>query len=322
MIQTIGVLTSGGDSPGMNAAIRAVVKVGHKKGMRVFGIYDGYKGLIEDHMIELSDAQVSGIESHGGTILGSARLPEFKELEVQKKAVEILHKRGIQALVVIGGDGSYMGAQKLTNLGINCVGIPGTIDNDISSTDYTLGFDTAMNTITYCIDHLRDTSSSHHRCSVIEVMGNRCGDLTLMSGIGNGANLIVTPDHLMTYDQMVDEINYFHDVVGRKQVIVLIAEKMPEVNVQEAARIITEKTPYQAKWEILGRIQRGGAPSAFDRYLGASMGAYAVDRLAEGMGGIAVSIRNNSYTHFPIMEALSMKRPSREGIHQLIDLLK
>ncbi|MCR5079402.1 MAG: ATP-dependent 6-phosphofructokinase, partial [Bacilli bacterium] len=193
MIKNIGVLTSGGDAPGMNCAIRAVVRAGLKYNLGVYGIYDGYKGLVEGNIVPLDRHSVSDIISRGGTVLHTARLREFKEVSVRQKGVDNLKKFGIDALVVIGGDGSYMGAKKLTEMGINCVGLPGTIDNDIASTDYTIGFDTCLNTICDCVDKIRDTTESHQRCAVIEVMGNHCGDLAMFSGIAEGAEMIITP---------------------------------------------------------------------------------------------------------------------------------
>ena len=320
MIKKIGILTSGGDAPGMNSAIRGVAKTAINSGIEVYGIYDGYRGLVEDRMVQLHKEDVIGIQSRGGTILGTARLPEFKQPEVREKAVQILKARGIDALVVIGGDGSYTGALRLTELGINCIGIPGTIDNDIASTDYTLGFDTAMNTIAYCLDHLRDTSSSHHRCTVVEIMGNKCGDLTLFSGVGQGADILVTPDHFMTVDQIVDKLNSYRGQ-GRKQTTVLVAEKMKELNVVDLAEAISQRTKYEAKWEILGRIQRGGAPSAFDRLLGATLGCYACRLLMEGKGGICVGLHNNKLCYHEIPEALQMQRDPHPTIGGMIELL-
>ena len=192
MVKRIGVLTSGGDAPGMNAAIRAVTRVALNSGIEVFGIYDGYKGMVEGYIEPLTKASVGEIIDRGGTILGSARLPEFKDPDVREKAVQQLKKRGIEAIVVIGGDGSYRGALALTEMGINCIGLPGTIDNDITCTDFTIGFDTALTTIVEAVDKLRDTSSSHHRCSIVEVMGNRCGDLAIWSGIACGAEIVIT----------------------------------------------------------------------------------------------------------------------------------
>ena len=225
MIQKIGVLTSGGDSPGMNCAIRAVVRAGLSYGLEVYGIMDGYRGLVDDDMFLMNRSSVSDIVNRGGTILQTARLREFKEESVRQIAVNNLRKRGIDALVVIGGDGSYMGAKKLTEMGINCVGLPGTIDNDIASTDYTIGFDTCLNTIVECVDKIRDTTESHQRCAVIEVMGNHCGDLALFSGLAEGAEMIITPDHPIPEDEIIDSLKKLHDS-KKKRAIVIVSEKM------------------------------------------------------------------------------------------------
>ena len=206
MVKRIGILTSGGDSPGMNAAIRAVTRVGLNSGLEVFGIYNGYKGMVEGYIEPLTRETVGDIVNRGGTILGSARLPEFKDIEVRKKAIAQLKKRGIEAVVVIGGDGSYRGALSLTEMGINCIGLPGTIDNDITCTDYTIGFQTALETVVECVDKLRDTSNSHHRCSIVEVMGNRCGDLALWSGIACGAEIVVTSDTGFDEQDVLDRL--------------------------------------------------------------------------------------------------------------------
>ena len=320
MLKRIGVLTSGGDAPGMNAAIRAVTLAGHKHGLEVYGIVDGYKGLVEDNLILLEDKDVFGIQSRGGTFLGTARLPEFKELAVREKAVANLKKRGIEALVVIGGDGSYTGALRLTEMGINCVGLPGTIDNDIACTDYTIGFDTCMNTISYAIDHLRDTSFSHARCAVVEIMGNHCGDLTLFSGLADGADVIITPDHLLSKEEVVAKLKAKEN--EKRCAIVLVAEKMKEINVKELADYINANTKYIAKSEVLGRIQRGGTPSAFDRVLASSMGVFAVNKLVEGKGGICVGLHQNKLVTYEIEEALSMVNDKNENIFALSEELR
>ena len=282
MIQKIGVLTSGGDSPGMNCAIRAVVRAGLSYGLEVYGIMDGYRGLVDDDMFLMNRSSVSDIVNRGGTILQTARLREFKEESVRQIAVNNLRKRGIDALVVIGGDGSYMGAKKLTEMGINCVGLPGTIDNDIASTDYTIGFDTCLNTTVECVDKIRDTTESHQRCAVIEVMGNHCGDLALFSGLAEGAEMIITPDHPIPEDEIIDSLKKLHDS-KKKRAIVIVSEKMyPDIHAFAAK--IGENTGFECRAEVLGRVQRGGAPSAFDRILAARMGAYAVDCLLDGKG--------------------------------------
>lgn len=320
MIKKIGVLTSGGDAPGMNCAIRAVVRAGLKYGLDVYGIMDGYKGLVEDDMFLMDRHSVSDIVNRGGTILGTARLREFKEEKVRQIAVDNLRKRGIEALVVIGGDGSYMGAKKLTEMGINCVGLPGTIDNDIASTDYTIGFDTCLNTICYCIDHIRDTTSSHQRCAIIEVMGNHCGDLALFSGLAEGVEMIITPDHPIPEEEIIDSLRKLHDA-KRKRAIVVVSEKIYP-NINEFAKKITVETGFEAKAEVLGRVQRGGTPSAFDRILAARMGAYAVDCLLEGKGGICVGMVDNKIVDYDIYEALQLPRDKHPSMLRLIDILK
>lgn len=320
MIRKIGVLTSGGDAPGMNCAIRAVVRAGLKYGLEVYGIMDGYKGLVEDDMFLMDRHSVSDIVNRGGTILGTARLREFKEEKVRQIAVDNLRRRGIEALVVIGGDGSYMGAKKLTEMGINCVGLPGTIDNDIASSDYTIGFDTCLNTICYCIDHIRDTTSSHQRCAIIEVMGNHCGDLALFSGLAEGVEMIITPDHPIPEEEIIDSLRKLHDA-KRKRAIVVVSEKIyPDIH--EFAKKITVETGFEAKAEVLGRVQRGGTPSAFDRILAARMGAYAVDCLLEGKGGICVGMVNNKIVDYDIYEALQLPRDKHASMLRLIDILK
>lgn len=321
MSKKIGILTSGGDAPGMNAAIRAITLAGLRNGYEVVGIYDGYKGILEENFTELTAESVFGIFSKGGTILGTARLPDFKEPDIQKQAAEILKKHGIEALCVIGGDGTYMGAQALYNHGINCIGLPGTIDNDISSTDYTIGFDTAMNTINWSMDHIRDTTLSHQRCAIVEIMGNHCPDLTLMSGIAEGADIIVTPTHKLTYKQIIKKLNNLAEKQHRRFAIVLVAEKMPEVNVDDLKKMVSAMTPFEAKSEVLGRIQRGGAPSSFDRLLASSMGAYAVQQIAAGKGGIVVSWHHNHLSTLPIMEALSLPQDPHKELLEVANTL-
>ena len=320
MIQKIGVLTSGGDSPGMNCAIRAVVRAGLSYGLEVYGIMDGYRGLVDDDMFLMNRSSVSDIVNRGGTILQTARLREFKEESVRQIAVNNLRKRGIDALVVIGGDGSYMGAKKLTEMGINCVGLPGTIDNDIASTDYTIGFDTCLNTIVECVDKIRDTTESHQRCAVIEVMGNHCGDLALFSGLAEGAEMIITPDHPIPEDEIIDSLKKLHDS-KKKRAIVIVSEKMyPDIHAFAAK--IGENTGFECRDEVLGRVQRGGAPSAFDRILAARMGAYAVDCLLDGKGGICVGLINNKIVDYDIYEALQLPRDKHVSMLRLIDILK
>lgn len=312
MVKKIGVLTSGGDSPGMNAAIRAVVRSALHHNIEVMGIYNGYEGLIADNMFSMDRSSVSDISAKGGTILGSARLESFKQLETQKKAVEILKARQIEALIVIGGDGTYKGAHALSELGIRCVGLPGTIDNDISSTDFTIGFDTALNTVIEAIDKLRDTSSSHHRCSIIEVMGNRCADLAIFAGLSCGAEVIITPHVQYSEETTLDLINYYEQTKKKRHAIVLITEKITDVH--DLAIKVSEKTGFSGRATVLGHIQRGGAPSAADRMLATRMGDKAVQVIIEKEGAHCVGIVNNQLLSIPIVEALELPMADRSDL--------
>ncbi len=318
MIKKIGILCSGGDSPGMNAAIRAVTRASLSGGIQVVGIRDGYKGLIEKSFVPFKRSNVSDILARGGTILGSARLPSFKETAVVQKAAGILNDEKIDALVVIGGDGSYKGAKALTDQGINCIGLPGTIDNDISGTDFTIGFDTALNTVVECIDKLRDTSSSHHRCSVVEVMGNHCGDLAVYSGISCGAEIVITPETGYDEEAMLDQLRYLEQC-GKNHAIVIVSEKLTDVSA--LADKISRNTGFAGRATVLGHIQRGGTPTPFDRVLASKMGGYAVDLLVQGVGGHCVGIRDNEIVSLPIAEALQMPKKPRKAMYRLFDRL-
>lgn len=319
MIRRIGILTSGGDAPGMNAAIRAVTRVALANGFEVMGIKDGYRGLVEGNYIPMDKSTVSDILNRGGTVLGSARLTEFKDLEIQKKAVQTLQNAKIDAVVVIGGDGSYRGAMALTKLGINCIGLPGTIDNDIPGTDFTIGFDTALNTVVEAVDKLRDTSSSHHRCSVVEVMGNRCGDLAVWAAISCGAEIVITPE--TGYDELdvLERLRYLDKAVKKRHAIVVISEKIADVD--ELARKISQNTGFAGRATVLGHVQRGGSPSPRDRVLASMMGEKAVDLLMDGVGGQCVGMIDNKVTSMPIEEALSSPRHSRKDLYRLFDRL-
>lgn len=319
MIRKIGILTSGGDSPGMNACIRAVSRVALSSGIEVVGIRDGYKGLIDGDFIPLYKSSVSDILSRGGTMLGSARLPEFKEIEVQKKAVKKLQEAGIDAIVVIGGDGSYRGAEALTKLGVNCIGLPGTIDNDIPGTDFTIGFDTALNTVVDAVDKLRDTSSSHHRCSVVEVMGNRCGDLAVYCGISCGAEIVVTPESGYDEEDVIERLHYLDSTAKKNHAIVVIAEKITDID--KLAKRISENTGFSGRATVLGHIQRGGSPTPFDRVLASRMGEKAVDLLVKGVGGHCVGILQNEITSMKIEDAMKLPKSSRKGFYRLFDRL-
>ena len=305
-VQTIGVLTSGGDAPGMNAAIRAVVRQAIARGKKVKGIKRGYAGLLQEEIIDMDAHSVSEIIQRGGTILQTARCLEFIEPEVQKKAADICKKHGIDGLVVIGGDGSFKGAQKLATLGINTIGLPGTIDLDIACTEYTIGFDTAVNTAMEAIDKVRDTSTSHERCSIIEVMGRGAGYIALWCGIANGAEDILLPEK---YDY--DEQKLVNNIIekrkhGKKHHIIVNAEGIGHS--ASMAKRIEAATGIETRATILGHMQRGGSPTAKDRVYASTMGALAVDLLCEGKTNRVVGYKNGQFIDFDIEEALAMKK--------------
>jgi 6-phosphofructokinase 1 len=316
---SIGVLTSGGDSPGMNAAIRAIVRAGISYGHDVYAIYNGYRGLVAGQIEKVDRSFVSQIINKGGTILRSARLPEFVDVDIRESAVQQLKKFGINALVVIGGDGTYRGAKDLSSMGINCIGLPGTIDNDIASTDYTIGFDTCLNTIVSAVDKLRDTTFSHQRCSVIEVMGNRAGDLTIYGGLACGAELTISGDNFMPLPEIIERLK-FQKATSKNHAMVIVSEKLFDLN--ELARFIHQETGFEVRTEVLGRIQRGGSPSAFDRILASRMGEYAVQCLHEGKSSRCIGIRGQELTDIDIHEALEMQRQKHTRVVQVIDRLK
>ncbi len=305
----IGVLTSGGDAPGMNAAVRAVVRAGISYGHEVYGIKDGYQGMIEDDMVLLNHQSVSGMLSKGGTFLGTSRAPEFLKEEVREKAVQNLKNRGIEALIVIGGDGTYRGAMDLTRMGVKTIGLPGTIDNDIAGTDFTIGFHTAVETIVDAIDKLRDTSTSHRRCSIVEVMGRHCGDLALFSGICGGAEFIVTPEHPMNKEQIIERLKK-HQKEGRRHAIIVVTEN--QFDVHEFAKEISEKSGFTSRATVLSYIQRGGSPCPEDRILGSRMGTYAVELLNDDIYGVCVGVRDSRMVHLPFVNVVGQKRPKNE----------
>lgn len=306
MIKRIGVLTSGGDAPGMNAAIRGVVRTALSERLEVFGIYDGYLGLYQNRMIKLDRYSVSDMINRGGTFLGSARFSDFCKDAIRNIAITNLKKRRIDALVVIGGDGSYIGAQKLTKMGMPCISIPGTIDNDVAGTDYTIGYFTALETVVEAIDRLRDTSSSHQRISIVEVMGRHCGDLTLAAAIAGGCEFIVLPEIKYTKEELVAEIKV-GIAKGKKHAIVAITEYICDV--EALAKYIENETNRETRATILGHIQRGGAPVVYDRILASRMGAYSVELLIKGYTGKCVGIQNEKMVFNDITNALkNMKR--------------
>lgn len=305
-VKTIGVLTSGGDAPGMNAAIRAVVRQAITKGLNVKGIKRGYAGLLQEEIIDMHAQDVSDIIQRGGTILQTARCMDFTTPEGQQKGAEICKKHGIDGVVVIGGDGSFKGAQKLAEHGINTIGLPGTIDLDIASTEYTIGFDTAVNTAMEAIDKVRDTSTSHERCSIIEVMGRNAGYIALWCGIANGAEDILLPEK---YDY--DEQKIINNIIenrkrGKKHHIIINAEGIGHST--SMARRIEAATGVETRATILGHMQRGGSPTCKDRVYASIMGAYAVDLLIQGKTNRVVAYRNGEYVDFDINEALAMQK--------------
>lgn len=304
-MHNIGILTSGGDAPGMNAAIRAVVRSALGEGCRVFAIYDGYKGLLEDNIEEIGRYFVSEIINRGGTKLRTARLDSFKDEEVRKQAVKVLKKHDIDTLVCIGGDGTYRGALGLSRLGIHCVCLPGTIDNDIASTEQTIGFDTALNTIVEAIDKLRDTSSSHQRCSIIEVMGRRCGDLAVNAGIASGAELIISSERVMN-DEMIIQSLLEDKAKGKMHEIVVVTELLTDVHA--LAKKIEQQVGIECRATVLGHVQRGGVPSAVDRILASRMGVAAVDAIRKGYNSCVVGIKQNNIVYCDIEEALAAQR--------------
>lgn len=309
MIKKIGVLTSGGDAPGMNAAIRGVVRSALSEGVEVFGVYDGYQGLYESKFKQLDRYSVSDMINRGGTFLGSARFPQFKEESTRQVAIENMRAIGLDALVVIGGDGSYMGAKRLTEMGFPCIGLPGTIDNDVAGTDYTIGFFTALGTVVEAIDRLRDTSSSHQRISIVEVMGRYCGDLTLAAAIAGGCEYVIVPEIEFNREDLVKEIRAGIKE-GKKHAIIAITEKICDIN--ELAVYIEKETQRETRATILGHIQRGGAPVPYDRILASRMGVYAVELLLQGYGGRCVGIQNEKLVHHDIIDAIEkMKRPDK-----------
>ena len=305
-IKTIGVLTSGGDAPGMNAAIRAVVRTALARGLQVKGIKRGYVGLLNEEIIDMDSKSVAEIMRIGGTVLYTARSKEFKTEEGQKKGAEVLKKHGIDALIVIGGDGSFMGAQKLAGLGVRVIGIPGTIDLDIACTDYTIGFDTAVNTAVAAIDKIIDTSISHERCSIIEVMGRNAGYIALWCEIANGADGILIPEQEEFDEQDLINTILLNRKKGKKHHVIINAEGIGESN--RLAKRLEEATGIETRATILGHIQRGGVPTAKDRVYASTMGAYAVDLLCEGAQSRVVAYKAGQFTNFDIDEALAMSK--------------
>ncbi|MCD7774762.1 MAG: 6-phosphofructokinase [Clostridiales bacterium] len=317
-MKTIAVLTSGGDAPGMNAAIRAVVRTGCQNGMRVLGIRRGFNGLMNGDMYEMNLRSVSDIINRGGTILYSARSPEFKTDEGLNRALRVCKENSIDGIVIIGGDGSFRGARDLSLKGVPCIGIPGTIDNDIACCDYTIGYDTAMNTVMEMVDRIRDTTESHDRCSVVEVMGRRAGYIALNAGIAVGATSILIPEVEFDIDKDVIETMQKTQRTDKKHFIVMVAEGVSEKigGVERLTKYIEEKTGVESRATILGHVQRGGSPSLRDRLVGSQMGNYAVHILMEGKGNRVVAMQKEQILDFDIYEALNMTKSIDLGLYK------
>ncbi|MGE7600903.1 6-phosphofructokinase [Peribacillus sp. NPDC097675] len=313
-MKRIGVLTSGGDSPGMNAAVRAVVRKAIFHEMEVYGIYHGYQGLINGDIRRLELGSVGDIIHRGGTMLHTARCPEFKTEEGQLKAIEQLNKVGIDGIVIIGGDGSYLGAKALTERGFPCIGVPGTIDNDIPGTDFTIGFDTALNTVIDAIDKIRDTATSHERTYVVEVMGRDAGDIALWAGLAGGAETILCPEYDFDMEEMIGKLNRGHER-GKKHSIIVVAEGVGSA--MDISKQIEAKAGFETRVTVLGHVQRGGSPTASDRVLASRLGARAVELLLEGLGGRAVGIEKNKLVDYDIIEALAKQHTIDKKMYDL-----
>ena len=321
-VTKIGVLTSGGDSPGMNACVRAVVRTALYHGLEVYGIMRGYSGMVEDEIIKMESRSVANIIQRGGTILKTSRCKEFFEYEGRKKAYENLKKHDIDGLVIIGGDGSFKGAQLFSNeFDIPCIGLAGTIDKDIAGTDFTIGFDTAVNTAVEAIDKIRDTADAHDRLFVIEVMGRDAGYIALHSGISTGAENILIPECKTVMEEIITQLA---EKERRKKLVnlIVVAEGDEFGGANEVAKFIKEKLPHQeVRVCILGHIQRGGSPSCIDRVIASRMGYHAVECLTEGKHNVFVGIINNKISYIPLDEAVKKKQRISEEWMKIVKIL-
>ena len=306
---------SGGDAPGMNAAVRAVVRAGINKGMRVYGVYRGYNGLLNGDVQEMNLRSVSDIIGFGGTMLYTARSEEFATPAGIKKAADFCRSIDVSGVVVIGGDGSFKGARALTNAGINCIGIPGTIDNDIACSEYTVGFDTAMNTALQMVDRIRDTAQSHDRCSIVEVMGRRCGDIALQTGIATGATAILVPEIPYNIERDVIQRIVNTQKTGKKHFIIVVAEGVGKV--AELANYIENRLGIETRATILGHVQRGGSPTLRDRVVASEMGFRAVELLEKNLGNRVVAMKDGKIIDLDINEALDMQRVFDEDLYKI-----
>ena len=317
-MKTIGVLTSGGDAPGMNAAVRSIVRTAASMGMTVKGIKRGYNGLIENNVVDLDIRSVSDIIQRGGTVLYTARCPRFTTEEGMQEAIKNCKINGIEGLIVIGGDGSFRGARDLSLRGIPCIGIPGTIDNDIPSTEYTIGFDTAMNTVVEMVDKLRDTACSHERCSVVEVMGHGAGDIALQSGLAVGATAIIVPEIGFDLQNVIDKILETQKN-GRNHFIIVVSEGLCDAT--QLAKLLQEATGIETRATILGHIQRGGNPTLRDRVVASKMGYAAVELLNKGVGNRVIGLKDNKIVDYDIFEALNMVKSFDQETYRLANTI-
>lgn len=303
----------------MNTAVIGAIKAGINLNKEMYVIFNGYKGLVNNEIKKVSKDYIEDKLNVGGTVIKTARLPEFKDLDVRLKAKEILQKEGIEALIVIGGDGSYKGAKLLTELGINCIGLPGTIDNDITSTDYTIGFDSALNTVVNEIDNIRDTMKSHNRCAVIQIMGNKCPDLTSFAGIATCSDEIITIDNPLNKEELFERMKKAKEK-GRDNYIILVSEKL--IDASKLVKEINDQGIRETRLNVLGHTQRGGKPSAMERFNAIRMSTYALELLDKGIGGVCVGIVNNKLTYIDIEDALKIERNKHLDLYQLHELLK
>lgn len=319
MVKKIAILTSGGDAPGMNAALRVCIRAGLYYGKEMYVIYDGFRGLVEGDIHLVNKDFTQDIINRGGTIIRSARLPEFKNPEVVQKAANNLADFEIDALIGIGGDGTYKGLEALSKCGIKVVGIPATIDNDIGSTDETIGFTTALNTICECVDKLKDTSGSHQRCSLIEVMGRHCGDLAMHAALAEGAEDVICVEHPLKENKLFSKLRKMK-AQNKSHAIIIVSENL--LDIRELADKISEETGFEARTEVLGRLQRGGEPCAHDRILSARLAAEAVRLIIEEEGSKVVGMKKGDVVSYPIEEAVEMKHEHIHGLRHLIDMLQ
>ena len=319
MIRRIAILTSGGDAPGMNAALRVAIRAGLYAGKEMYVVYDGLRGLVEGDIHQVNKEFTQDIINRGGTIIRSARLPEFKQDEVVEKAANNLRDFEIDALIGIGGDGTYKGLAALSRHGIKVCGIPGTIDNDVGSTDETIGFQTALNTICECVDKLKDTSGSHQRCSLIEVMGRHCGDLAMHAALAEGAEDVICVEHPLKENKLFSKLRKMK-AQNKSHAIIIVSENL--LDIRELADKISKETGFEARTEVLGRLQRGGEPCAHDRILSARLAAEAVRLIIEEEGSKVVGMRKGEVVSYPIEEAVEMKHEHIHGLRHLIDMLQ